>query len=204
MHVRPTQTRDSIVRGAIVFLDEHGVENLTLRSLGAALGVHHTAMYRHFRNKDELLQAVLNSVLSTAIADVSPLPEDPRDRIVAVAMAMRAMFRENKGLTTTIIGAGGALSRAYELQSAILSCLREMGVAEDGLVVRYQALESYVIGSCVYDFAGFPNNDEQRRARYASVGDPAMDAVSGTSEQISELTESAFVWGLSRLLDAIH
>src|SRR6185503_19800211 len=44
-------TRDRIVDEALALVDREGADALTLRNLGAALGVDPTAVYRHFRDK---------------------------------------------------------------------------------------------------------------------------------------------------------
>ena len=41
-----------------VLLDEEGYENFSLRKVAKACNVSHTAPYRHFRNKDDLIIAI--------------------------------------------------------------------------------------------------------------------------------------------------
>ena len=50
--------RGGIIAACLEIVDELGVDGLTMRRLGARLGVDATAVYRHFRDKDELLRAV--------------------------------------------------------------------------------------------------------------------------------------------------
>ncbi|GAA3393701.1 TetR/AcrR family transcriptional regulator C-terminal domain-containing protein [Cryptosporangium minutisporangium] len=50
--------RETLVRTALRLIDEGGLESLTLRKLAAELGVQAPALYWHFRNKRELLDAV--------------------------------------------------------------------------------------------------------------------------------------------------
>lgn len=50
--------RQALIQAAVRTIDRDGVEALTLRSVGAALGVSRTALYRHFADKDTLLAAV--------------------------------------------------------------------------------------------------------------------------------------------------
>jgi AcrR family transcriptional regulator len=50
--------RRALVDEALRTIDRHGVEALTLRSIGDHLGVSRTALYRHFANKPALLAAV--------------------------------------------------------------------------------------------------------------------------------------------------
>jgi AcrR family transcriptional regulator len=50
--------RRALIDQALRTIDRHGVEALTLREVGAALGVSRTALYRHFSDKQALLAAV--------------------------------------------------------------------------------------------------------------------------------------------------
>jgi AcrR family transcriptional regulator len=50
--------RQALIHAALLTIDHHGVEALTLRAVGATLGVSRTALYRHFADKDTLLAAV--------------------------------------------------------------------------------------------------------------------------------------------------
>ena len=50
--------RRALVQEAVRTIQRHGVEGLTLRAVGQALGVSRTALYRHFADKSALLAAV--------------------------------------------------------------------------------------------------------------------------------------------------
>src|SRR5262245_12522991 len=50
--------RRALLAEAIRTIQEEGVETLTLRGVGANLGVSRTALYRHFADKSALLGAV--------------------------------------------------------------------------------------------------------------------------------------------------
>ena len=50
--------RQSLIEAALRTIDAAGAEGLTLRGVGAALGVSRTALYRHFADKEALLAAV--------------------------------------------------------------------------------------------------------------------------------------------------
>jgi AcrR family transcriptional regulator len=50
--------RRALLQEALRTIQAHGVEGLTLRAVGRALGVSRTALYRHFTDKSALLSAV--------------------------------------------------------------------------------------------------------------------------------------------------
>ena len=49
---RTSHSRADYVAAALAIIDEHGLAGLTTRSLGDRLGVHGTAVYRHFQSID--------------------------------------------------------------------------------------------------------------------------------------------------------
>lgn len=53
-----------ILREAVRFLDEHGREHLTMRRLGAELGVEAMALYRYVPGREQLLDGVVEFVMN--------------------------------------------------------------------------------------------------------------------------------------------
>ncbi len=50
--------KSELLNTAYKLCEIHGSERLSLRSLAAEVGVSHTAVYRHFKNKNDLLTAI--------------------------------------------------------------------------------------------------------------------------------------------------
>ncbi|MFJ4223654.1 TetR/AcrR family transcriptional regulator [Microbacterium sp. NPDC089695] len=64
---RPRRARDSLSREIIVaaaarVVERDGLDRLTFQSIGEELGAHPTSIYRHFRDKDELLLALIDTL----------------------------------------------------------------------------------------------------------------------------------------------
>ena len=53
-------------------VDVHGLASLSMRVLGAELGVDATALYRHFPNKDSLVEAMVDVWHTLGINFVEP------------------------------------------------------------------------------------------------------------------------------------
>src|SRR6266498_3225199 len=60
---RNSLSDERILQEALALIDELGLEGLTTRALGRRLGVDSTAVYRHFRSKDELLSALAGRIV---------------------------------------------------------------------------------------------------------------------------------------------
>ncbi|GAA2054858.1 hypothetical protein GCM10009839_74030 [Catenulispora yoronensis] len=65
----PLLSRDGIVRAALTLVDAEGLDALSTRRLAAELGVSGPSLYNHVATKDELIDAVVDSVV--ADVDVS-------------------------------------------------------------------------------------------------------------------------------------
>src|SRR5688500_3463281 len=60
---REALTRERIARAALELIDAEGLEQCSMRRLGARLGVEAMALYHHFANKGELMDAVMDCLL---------------------------------------------------------------------------------------------------------------------------------------------
>ncbi|HEY5168550.1 MAG TPA: TetR family transcriptional regulator [Thermoleophilia bacterium] len=60
---REPLTREKIIEKALELLDAEGVEGLSMRRLGEALGVEAMALYHHFPSKDAILDGVSTRIV---------------------------------------------------------------------------------------------------------------------------------------------
>lgn len=103
--------RTDVVDRAIEVLDAYGLADLTMRRLGAELGVQPSALYHHFPHKQALLAAVADEILARGRRPARPDHWD--DRVVAICTELRdAMlaYRDGAELVATV--------RAFELGAA--------------------------------------------------------------------------------------
>src|SRR3954463_1163705 len=57
-------SRERVLQAAVAFADENGVESLSMRKLGEALGVEAMSLYNHVANKVDLLDGMIDVVFS--------------------------------------------------------------------------------------------------------------------------------------------
>ena len=80
--------QEKIIAAATEILAKRGYAEAGLDEIGILAGVTGSAIYRHFGNKDELLEAVLNTALGDTIARVAEIvatsnsPYDTPERLV--------------------------------------------------------------------------------------------------------------------------
>lgn len=94
-------TREVLVREALALLDAEGLDALTMRSLAKRLGVVPNALYRHVKDKDDLLDGVMDA----AVASV-PIPDpdlDWSDGLTALAHNIRSTMLEHPAITGLVV-----------------------------------------------------------------------------------------------------
>lgn len=193
-------TRADFIDAAARFIDEHGESAFTLRVLGEALGVDQSAVYRHFRDRAALVDAV-QEWLFDRFMERRPEPHGtPRQQLVQGLLAIRQVLLEHPHLAT-LTGRGVGLPSEVEAARWSLDLLGEMGLTGHRRLVAYQMLESFLYGTCIYDTTGGHEAMELRRQWYRLLSSADTDTVSRSTESIAELTDEAFRQGLDSLLD---
>ncbi|MEU0487288.1 TetR/AcrR family transcriptional regulator [Streptosporangium sp. NPDC006013] len=205
-------TADHILRAAIEIGDHEGLHALTMRRLAAKLGFSTMALYRHFKNKDEILDGMADLVLGNL-----SLPEeiglDPETVVRDLAQALLGMMRSHPSviylLSTRATTSQTSLSGAFE---RVLERLRATGLSADLSVRVYGALMTYTMGFASYQMPrpwGGPGEDarELRRQRghfYAALPAnefPHMVELSGLLVDLPH--DSQFQVGLEFMLRGI-
>jgi AcrR family transcriptional regulator len=87
--------RERILEAALQLLAACGYEGVTLRQIGAKVGLHNSSLFHHFRGKGELVTEIFHRVLDRVIARLVPLEEDDQpelERLVAVCLDVADHF----------------------------------------------------------------------------------------------------------------
>jgi len=78
--------RESLIKMGLKLFNEGGEENFTIRKVAALCNVSHTAPYRHFKSKEELINAISEYVFTKFQDSLNEIVElyinDPSKRIV--------------------------------------------------------------------------------------------------------------------------
>lgn len=183
------------------FVDEKGLSALTMRALGEQMGVDPTAVYRHFPNKENLIDAMLSALLGNAHAQLVEDDRSPREQIFNTIMTIRSEFERHPNLIPAFATSMGNIPNGLLLSRAMIQQLRKLGLKGEPLVRSYQMLESYLSGGSVIDTGGAPQTFEIRQARYRLLNDPDFDDVARTPSEVERITREAFHTGVNVLID---
>lgn len=200
---KPTRTREEFVSAAIDFADAHGLSALTLKSLGDALGASTTAVYRYFRDKDALIVALRETLLIRVVAGLEGASTDPREQLVAAAMAFRAEARRHPCLSQIMGLPAVEGDNSAAVPELVVGALAALGLRGDDLARGYQQIESFVIGTSMFDFSDAPNHITGRHDRLSKVPDDGFRAALGTADAVDANNEAAFEATLHLIIDSL-
>jgi AcrR family transcriptional regulator len=141
---RTPLTRKRVLQAAVALADETGIESLTMRKLGQALGVEAMSLYYHVANKEALLDGMVDLVFGEI-----EFPTGGADWKAAMrqrAVSARAALRRHPwavALMESRRTPGPANLRHHD---AVLGCLRRAGFAVALTAHAYSLLDAYVYG----------------------------------------------------------
>ena len=138
--------RDDVLAHAHQLLSSYGLGALTMRRLGAELGVQPSAIYHHFANKQTLLAAVADEILRRGSRPRTAEPDDWTGRLREVCAELRdAMLAcaDGADVVATVWAFGmGVRAPADELETI----LRDAGLDDELALVGSRTLLHYIFG----------------------------------------------------------
>lgn len=140
---RPTKqgtvlSEQVIVETALRLVGQHGADALTVRRLGGALGADPSALYRYFRNTDDLLLAVADELIGRSQRGWQPTGRWRFD-LCELGLRIQASYRAHP--QAALLAAHRTTGRDNERRAVemILGVLRSAGFGDREAVRVYHA-----------------------------------------------------------------
>jgi AcrR family transcriptional regulator len=198
---KPLLSTDRIVETARALVDAEGLAAVSTRRLAAELGVSGPSLYNHFRTKDEILEAVADSV--SAQVDLSMFEDTGREWRTALhdwAVSYRAALRDHPNIVPVLAQGPGRRPAGLRLADAVYGAMVRAGwpaaqATSIGALMRY-----FIMGSALGSFAGGFVDDV---SAYDPADYPHLGQAHLLAEQQEKIDERAFETGLTALLDGL-
>lgn len=180
--VRQPLSRDRIVTAALAYVDANCLDDLSMRRLGAELGVEAMSIYRYFPSKSALLDSVVCRVLGGL-----DLPDDSSGPgwelpVRAYARSFRALAREHPRLFPLLATVGPGNETLASVHVRMTRLWQGAGLDAPTAAQAQCALQGYVTGTSLWDVA--PSSEG------GTIGqDPDADFEFGLDVLISGLKE---------------
>jgi AcrR family transcriptional regulator len=206
---RPRLTsKVEIVAAARQLIDRDGWEKLTIRRLGAELGIGATTLYHHVRDKEDLLVLLLSDYIGQI--EHPELPDDPRDRIIEVTLAMHDALAAWPW-AAEVLTVDGFIARLDESAlwsvEVILAGAIDHGCTPDQAVYVFRSIWYYTVGEILVRARSRKPDSERPISRptdfdnLKSADLPNMSAVSDRWGQVAG--QNTYPDGLRALVDGL-
>jgi AcrR family transcriptional regulator len=215
--------RERILRGAVDFIDENGLAALTMRRLGASLGVEAMALYRYVPGREDLLDGVVDRVVETLFdnddGDDLYIEEHHgwQDYLMRLAHGVRRIALAHPSVFPLIASRPPAAPwvrpplRSLRVVESFLGTLSEAGFSDQAAVAAYRAYSSFLLGHLLLEVTQIgaqvslldqPEGDPETRERTDLSRYPSLLR----TEPLLSLDKSAaeFEESLENLLDRLE
>jgi TetR/AcrR family tetracycline transcriptional repressor len=199
--------REILTRGALNLLNEVGLEELTLRRLGAALKVRAGATYWHFKSKEELLDEMATLLLADAAPELLPTRKQADWKVWVAAFGeglRKALLRYRDGARMVT---GTKLTNAEYMKTAeaIGAQLLKAGFTLRQGVVLLSTVYNYTLSFVIEEQAVFPRPGERSkqydlRKRSESLSSEGLPLMRQAGPILFDRFEQRYKEGLALIL----
>ncbi|NUO98811.1 MAG: TetR/AcrR family transcriptional regulator [Nonomuraea sp.] len=198
-------SRPRIVAAAIDLIEREGADAVSMRRIAADLGVGVMSLYNHVPNKDALLNAVAETVLSGI-----EFTDDPdahwTDRVRAQARAFRQIAHHHPRCTMVVVSRQLHSNAGLLPAERALATLRGAGFDGPDAVRMLRMFIAFVVGSLLREVGVTPTFAPVHRGTIepAEVDATLFPEVSALAPLLAECDhEAEFEFGIELLIQAI-
>lgn len=205
---RPTARLDAetIVDAAIRVIDSEGLDALTMRRLGREMDADPTAMYRHFRSKDELQLAICDRLLGEMLASLAP-SEGWRETLRDMSWKAWTTYHRHPHLAHLLSLSPEVLEHHERLTEIALSALTAAGLTGADAALSYHLLVGYTSGfasASAQTSIGDGADAAAWRRSYAMLPAEAFPNCVRLAPVLFPDAEEQFRFGIELILDGIE
>jgi AcrR family transcriptional regulator len=163
---RTPLSRERILVTALALADTSGIESLTMRKLGEAVGVEAMSLYNHVPSKGDLLDGLIDLVFSEI--ELPSAADSWKTAMRQRAISARAVLSRHRwaiGLMESRTTPGPATLRHHD---AVIGCLRQAGFPVELAAHAYSVLDSYIYGFALQE-ASLPFDTRQETSELAQA-----------------------------------
>jgi AcrR family transcriptional regulator len=204
---REPLSRDAVLRAALAIADTDGLSAMSMRKLGAALGVEAMSLYNHVKNKGDVTTGIVDIVWAEAEIDTRGEPWRPALRRIAISVH-EALLRHPWACGLQTPGIPAARLRYID------TCLAHLTDGDFSPEVIYHAhhvIDGHIFGFTqqMIDFTLAPQVEDGSifdMVRAAAGGEvPHLIAhIEAHAHEAQHGTETGFEFGLDLILEGLE
>ena len=139
--------RGRIVAAALAIVDREGLKALSMRRLGAELGVDPMAVYYHLPNKQALLDAIVEAVMGSIDLSIDDPAKPAEERILAAARAYRDVLLAHSNALPILLAQPPTTPVAMRPVEVLTGILRDAGLGAGEALAGMNVIAATVRGA---------------------------------------------------------
>ncbi len=207
---RTPLSRERVLHAAIAVADQVGLESLTMRRLGRHLGVEAMSLYKHVASKDEILDGIVDIVVSEI--DLPSTEADWKTAMRQRAVSARQVLASHPWAIGMMESRAAMGPAAMRYTDAVIGSLRAGGFSVEMTAHAFLLLDSYIYGFVVQETSfPFDTTEETAEPAEAILQTHPADQYPHLAEMATEYVTrpghnyaDEFEFGLDLILDGLE
>jgi AcrR family transcriptional regulator len=209
---RDTLNKSVIIEAGIAIVERDGLDGLTFQALGDELGSHATSVYRHFRDKDELLLEIIDTLRARSYSAEVVSSGNWRADLVLLATRVREHYLRYAPFAHDMSVRSTHRTREFVNVEFTLAALSQAGLTTEQAVLYLRVIGNYIRAMSSFEAAMSCLDVNLRAKDYIEMksGSMVLDP-----QEFPHLVEAAplllmfddpqpFTVGLNAILDAVE
>ncbi len=202
---RKPLSRDRVASAALDLIDESGLDALSMRKLGAALGFEAMSLYNHIDNKDDLLAAVTDRLYGEIIEAYGRPDGDWRAKARAMTFAYAGVAGDHTEAVGLLVDRPVQSPRGLEFLGRILSIFEEVTTDIRTVALAFTVVSNWVVGTIIQEHGAMRRLHAGEGLDPTDVSPEYLSIVRFRNVCISDLVvEERFSEGLETVLDGVE
>ena len=194
-------TADDVVAAAIDIVDRDGLDALTIRRVANACGLSPMGVYRHVRDKDDLLDRIVDAVVGSSLDDIEPAGGWD-EQILHLFRHARALFLKHPGVAVLCVLRPTPVLGVARFYDRVLTVLADGGLEPGPAVHAFDTLLMFMFGSVLWEIPRTPNI-RQRLVTVALDDDTTSHIVRSATELSQRDPGDYYEVGLRTILNGL-
>lgn len=192
-------SRAGILAAAVGVVDGEGLSSLTMRRLGAELGVEAMSIYNHVPNKDALLDGMVEVILEELEIPVGE--EEWEERIRVGYRRFRELAHRHPNVFPLLVSRPPKSPDGLWLFEAFLRTMRVAGFDPETAFRAFRVLTNYTFGYAMAEIRGFALEPGGGAANPPAEDFPEISRLAPEIESVDH--DAEFEFGLDLILTGL-
>ena len=150
---RNSLTPEAIIEAAFVVSERSPEATPTFQALGAQLGAHPTAIYRHFRDKDDLMLGLVDALHAEVLEGLGPPQARWQDELLAIARAVHRVFQRHAAIAQYAAVRTARRTHEFRIADRLVAVMRSAGFSDSDAAHYYRVVADAILSYSANDAA---------------------------------------------------